>query len=367
MSLSWSTGRYYWDFSQDGLQDITTLGATGSSITQVANGLQLTQTAASDVKAKLNKMDACMIDGTITLDCTCPNTNQIGICFRTTSFSTSNDSYAWYFGITATGWVFGRGSNSTYASWSQVASGTGNYSGRHKLKVVLSGQSIKCYVDDILVETYSSSTYQQYGYVMPRSYNGDTGIIHTLEILSTSIKDPKVININCYIKVVFDRDVHFPYANMKNYASAFTAQFQQRDSYNSPLYTKTITAIDVVHAKDSQGNDILNTIIVKFDRYASFRKAESSITLYFDSSNCLIYGKYLKDKLANFNLTFTGVTLDMYQNPNPIEQVHIGVNSDQTLVKTPVVTTNVPSLEAMHIVGITTNVITPTLTGTIHP
>jgi hypothetical protein len=202
---------------------------------------------------------------------------------------------------------------------------------------------------------------------MPRSYNGDTGIIHTLEILSASIKDPKVVNINCYIKVVFDRDVHFPYASMKNYASAFTAQFQQRDYYGGPLYTKTITAIDVIHAKDSNGADILNTIIVKFDRYSSFRKAESAITLLFDNSNCLIYGKYLKDKLANFNLSFTGVSLDKYQNPNPIEQVHISGYSDQTIAKTPVTTTNVPALEAMHILMNTTNTITPTLTGTIHP
>lgn len=367
MSLSWTTGRYYWDFSKDGLADITILGTTGAAITQVTNGLQLVQTASSDVKAKLNKMDACVLDGTISLDCTCPNTNQIGICFRTTSFSTSNDSYAWYFGITATGWTFGRGSNSTYASWSQVASGTGTYSGRHMLKVILAGQSIKCYIDDVLVETYSTSTYQQYGYIMPRSYNGDTGIIHTLEVLSSSIKDPTVVNINCYIKVVFDRDVHFPYASMKNYASAFTAHFQQRDYYGGPLYDKVINAIDVIHAKDNLGTDILNTIIVKFDRYASFRKAETNITLMFDNSNCLIYGKYLKDKLANFSLSFAGVNLDMYQNPNPIELVHINGGGAQTLIYTPLVSTNVPSLEAMHIVGNTGNTIVPTLTGTINP
>jgi hypothetical protein len=56
MSVSWTTGRYYWDFSQDGLSDITTIGATGASITQVANGLQIAQTASSDVKAKLKNV-----------------------------------------------------------------------------------------------------------------------------------------------------------------------------------------------------------------------------------------------------------------------------------------------------------------------
>jgi hypothetical protein len=368
MSLVWTTGRYYWDFSVNGLADVNTIGATGAAITQQADGISIVQTASSDVKAQLKAQRASGYNSTITADITCVSgSGNIGFCWRTTSFNTANDSYSWYFGITVSGWTLGTGSNSTYANWTQRASGSGTYTGRHTLKVVLNGTVITCYIDGVQVYTGNLNYFNNYGYVCPRAYMGDnTDRVHNLEILDTSIPDPTSKNINRYIKIVFDRDVHFPYADMSNYASAFTASFQQRDFYGEGLYTKTITATDIKHLKDTNGADVLSTVLVVFSLDSNFRKAENDITVHFDSSKCLIYGKYIKDKLGTFNLTFAPNNLDMWQNPKTIESLHVAPGSTGTIVSTPIWTyVEQDKTSAIHTTVATNNNVVPTLTGTI--
>jgi hypothetical protein len=277
-----------------------------------------------------------------------------------------------FFGVSSTNWYLYYSSDSSYSSQSTIASGTGTYTGRHKLKVVISGITLTCYVDDVQVYTTSSLNYfgTNYGYVMPRVSSGDGSVIfHSLEILSTIIKDDTVRNINRFIKVKFDREVHFPYASPTTHANAFTATFPWRVYATSQLTTKTVTAIDVQYAVDANGVPDKTTLIVKFDWHDNFRSCRGDITLNYDNSKCTIYGKFTKDVLPGFTMTFTPTGLDGVKDPSSLETVVVSAAYNINITVTPIryVYFNKAASETIQVNAAYNIVIVPTLTGKINP
>ncbi len=115
-----------------------------------------------------------MADGTIEMDILLDNANAyLGCVYRTTFWSTTDNTYAYVVQVTTNTIILGRGSNSAVASYTQIASATLNVSSGnwHRLKVVFVGSNHKLYLDDVLYINATDATYLAAGYVGLRVYN----------------------------------------------------------------------------------------------------------------------------------------------------------------------------------------------------
>ncbi len=115
-----------------------------------------------------------MADGIIEMDILLDNANAyLGCVYRTTFWSNTDNTYAYVVQVTTNTIILGRGSNSSVASYTQIASATLNVSSGnwHRLKVVFVGSNHKLYLDDVLYINATDATYLAAGYVGLRVYN----------------------------------------------------------------------------------------------------------------------------------------------------------------------------------------------------
>lgn len=82
-----------------------------------------------------------------------PAFGDAGFVYRTSNWGTTNDTFGWYVGIMKSGVLIGYGTNSSVSAWHRVSAATMPITQGvwYKLKVIVSGDNHKVFLNDSLV------------------------------------------------------------------------------------------------------------------------------------------------------------------------------------------------------------------------
>lgn len=155
----------------------TLYGSSSPAQGTVKQQFFLTSGNAADVRSRLDFAGSSIQDFTAEVDVILGVANtKIGLVYRCTGWQNNNDTYAYVACISTTQVQLARGTNSASGSGSATNIGTPvsitlTAGQTYRLKVVVSGNSHKVYVNDVLYISQTDSTFTAAGYVGLRFYN----------------------------------------------------------------------------------------------------------------------------------------------------------------------------------------------------
>lgn len=154
----------------------TLYGTTSPAQTVVNKQMQLSTGTGTDVRSRLDFAGQWQ-NFTAEIDVSFPSANvQVGLVYRTTGWQNNNDTYAYMCIIQATAITLGRGTNSAtgagvFTSIQSVALSLAN-NAMHRLKLVVSGNTHKAYLDGVLLINATDATWTATGFIGLRMFNG---------------------------------------------------------------------------------------------------------------------------------------------------------------------------------------------------
>ncbi|WP_313329821.1 hypothetical protein [Comamonas sp.] len=155
-----------------------TLYSAGSASQALDAGGRLVITASPGADAKVRFAPALVasdVDASVTA---LIGAADIGVVFRTTSWVTTNDTYAYVVAVNATAIWLDKGSNSSSGSWLRIASVAldgMNLSGIVVLRVNMVGSRIRCFLNGVLLIDATDSSHSAAGECGLRVYNASGG------------------------------------------------------------------------------------------------------------------------------------------------------------------------------------------------
>jgi hypothetical protein len=152
--------------------------AWGGGIYQYKSQMAFNVTGSGDAKLQLTGLGNWQ-DQICEYDVQVINTSlSAGHVYRTTFWSTANNTYAYSVQLTTTQLLLGRGTNSAGAVFTSIASVTVSLTANtyHHIKTVVVGSNHKIYLDDVLLINATDATFAATGGVGFRIFNNAAGI-----------------------------------------------------------------------------------------------------------------------------------------------------------------------------------------------
>jgi hypothetical protein len=223
-------------YKEDLLSNLNTYTTSPSnSITAINNALKITTIASNSMWAKFKdipfiKNFKCNINFERV-------SGDISFIFRTTSWTNTNDTFAYLVNLSGTDLGLAKGSNSTTGSFAWLITTTfnNNVNTNYKLTVVFNETSILIYIDDVLIINYSDSTYNIDGQIGFRSYGDGTTIFKDITIYD--LQDNLIYSNNFKSKI--DNVIDKPAVHLPLETNAINTGFASLtvNSVGNPTYT----------------------------------------------------------------------------------------------------------------------------------
>jgi hypothetical protein len=170
--------------------DINTLSSDqtiwgGSSPIQTLNANQLRLQSNTGADARVQMVGAGQRQNfTLAVNIQIPtaSTGSIGVFYRTTGFQNNDNTYGYAVEVSSTAITLVHGTNSASGAGTRTVIGspatvTLTVGGYYTLKIVVSGNSHKIYIDNVQYLSLTDSTYPNQGYVGVRLYNGTGSLL----------------------------------------------------------------------------------------------------------------------------------------------------------------------------------------------
>lgn len=326
MRLLQTTGRYFYDFNKWYSIDTSIYGSDKPSATLKDNGIILGGNT-SDCSLRINDIIPIK-NATINVDLTVSTSSQIGFTYRNSVLSNKNGSYAFLINISSTTISVCKGADSdqTYSPYTYKAV-SGSYVGRHTISVVTSETSHKVYLDGNLIATISEPNSNNFGYIMMRATgNMVNERFHSLEVLSSEIKDPTIFDIARRVAIIFDKDVNCP--NLLDNINAFTVtSVSKQFIISGETITKSSAPVDIMYGKDASGSTLKNVLILTVPKVNAFR-VPISVNVKYNALLGTLYGERTIDVLQSFS--YDTRIIDTHLQPPGFDVYDASINLAQS-------------------------------------
>lgn len=314
MKVEKSKGRIFYDFTKWYQSDEQLIGIDNPSVQKLDNGIFLSGNT-SDGKLYFPEIPALQ-NCTINLDVTTPTANDLGFAFRCSGIYPKNDTFAYIVSIKKDRLYLSRGSNiSSSTGYYEIRGSSGDFTGRHILSLVLTGNIFEVKLDGVQKFRVSDNYYKDCGLFALRSFLIPTdSVIHSVEILSTEINDPLILDINRKIAVKFSEPINS--YNLMNNLKAFTILYKQPEFINDVdnIIDKVGTLSDIAYAEHNN-EKLLDTLILTLKKDDAMFLGQQ-LQVKYDSTKGDLYGHRTIDVLPSFCLAGvlenTGTNLPSY-------------------------------------------------------
>jgi len=169
---------YTRDWNDNLIANQTLFGAAGAAHSASSGKFNLlTSSISTDAKSRFDDVPS-ITDFDLTVDVVVNTAvSQVGICFRGSYWSNTNDTFAYAVYLRDTYIDFGKGSNSAIGSWTSLSLVSQSFSlgVTYKLRVRMTGNRVNVWVDDVLLIDKTDNTYTS-GQIALRAYAATTAV-----------------------------------------------------------------------------------------------------------------------------------------------------------------------------------------------